>query len=402
MLQPDASANSIPSQLGLASIVGRIYGGANPDGLMQEISARLEDPSQAAGAWLDLSILRRTLGDLANAEIFQAEALNSSRLFRLHSLAEKPLRLLAFKTAGNFMVNTPLEFMLEDSNIELISVYLSEDMTEIGPVPEHDVALLAIGESPESRQILRNCRDLLKDWPRKIFNFNVETILKLDRTSLWRALEGCVGLRCPWTLEFERQALLKDAKAEISARLGGAATSFPLILRPEGAHAGTNTFKTDNFDDLSNALSSFDAERVNLSQFNDYRSEDGQFRKYRIALIDGVAYPAHMAISSKWMVHYLNAGMTESEVKRDEEAGWLNNFYETFAPKHKAAFESLCNSLNLEYFAIDCAETKDGELLIFEIDTAMIVHCMDVEKKFDYKRVPMKKLFRAFQAMIGK
>ena len=83
---PKRETDAIPSQLGLASIVGRIYGGADPDGLMQEIVARLNDPAQAAGAWLDLSILRRTLGDIENAEIFQTEALNRSRIFRQPSL----------------------------------------------------------------------------------------------------------------------------------------------------------------------------------------------------------------------------------------------------------------------------------------------------------------------------
>jgi hypothetical protein len=40
-------------------------------------------------------------------------------------------------------------------------------------------------------------------------------------------------------------------------------------------------------------------------------------------------------------------------------------------------------------------------LLIFEIDTAMIIHCMDVEPEFAYKKRPMQKLFAAFQAMLA-
>jgi hypothetical protein len=397
----ELDAGSIPRQLGLASIVGQIYAGADPAGLMQGIVARLAEPAQAAGAWLDLSILRRTLGDFEKAEIFQQEALRNSRIFRQPGSAERPLRLVAFKTAGNFMINTPLEFMIEGGNVEVISVYLTEETKEIGPVPDHDVALLAIGESPDSRKILDRCKTLLQNWPREILNFNVETILKLDRALLWRFLAGGNGLCCPWTLEFDRQDLLHDAEREISRRIGGGRLDFPLIIRPEGAHAGTNTFKVDSAEELPKVLSSFIADRLNVSQFIDYSSQDGQFRKYRIALIDGVAYPAHMAISSKWMVHYLNAGMTQSAVKRAEEGKWLNEFHETFAVKHRVGFKALCDILNLDYFAIDCAETHDGRLLIFEIDTAMIVHCMDIEPEFDYKKAPMKKLFAAFQAMLA-
>ena len=386
----------------MASIVGRVYAGADPDHLMREIMVRLDQPDQAPGAWLDLSILRRSLGDVANAELFQKEALNSSRLFRQPSLAPAPLRLLAFKTAGNFMVNTPLEFMLEGGNVEVISIYLNEDTTEFGFVPDHDVALLAIGESPESRAVLLHCKTLLKDWPRPVLNFNVDTILKLDRAQLWRMLEGVVGLHCPWTQDLDLQDLLQEPRGKKLSNLNGGNYSFPLIMRPEGAHAGTNTFKVDNAEDLIDVLPRFSAERLNVSQFIDYASDDGQFRKYRVALIDGVPYPAHMAISSKWMVHYLNAGMTESPIKRDEESRWLNGFHETFAAKHQVGFKSLCDILKLDYFAIDCAETKSGDLLIFEIDTAMIVHCMDVAPEFAYKKAPMQKLFKAFQAMLAR
>jgi hypothetical protein len=400
-LLPDVAIDSIPTQLGLASIVGRIYSGASPDELMQEIVARLDRPAQAAGAWLDLSILRRSLGDFEKAEIFQSEALGTSRIFRQPSSAEKPLRLLAFKAAGNFMSNTPLEFMVEGGNVEVISVYLNEETQEIGPVPQHDVALLAIGESPDSRKVLRRCKELLQNWPCEILNFNVDTILMLDRALLWDFLAGAKALYCPWTQEFDGADLRQDPHGAISRRIEGGEVTFPLIVRPEGAHAGTNTFKVDSPVNLPAVLSSFSAERLNISQFIDYSSPDGQYRKYRIALIDGVAYPAHMAISSKWMVHYLNAGMTESALKRDEEATWLNDFRETFAVKHEAAFSELCKILELEYFAIDCAETHDGRLLIFEIDTAMIIHCMDVEPEFAYKKRPMQKLFSAFQAMLA-
>ncbi|MEO6610149.1 MAG: tetratricopeptide repeat-containing protein [Aestuariivirga sp.] len=385
----------------MASIVGRIYSGANPDGLMQEIVARLDQPAQAAGAWLDLSILRRSFGDFEKAEIFQSEALGTSRIFRQPSSAEKPLRLLAFKTAGNFMSNTPLEFMIEGSNVEVISVYLNEETQEIGPVPKHDVALLAIGESPDSRKVLHRCKELLQNWPCEILNFNVDTILKLDRALLWRFLADAKALYCPWTQEFVGADLRQDPHGAISRRIEGEQVTFPLIVRPEGAHAGTNTFKVDSIANLPNVLSNILDERLNISQFIDYSSTDGQYRKYRIALIDGVAYPAHMAISSNWMVHYLNAGMTASALKRDEEAKWLNDFHETFAVKHEAAFSELCNMLELDYFAIDCAETHDGRLLIFEIDTAMIIHCMDVEPEFAYKKRPMHKLFAAFQAMLA-
>ena len=390
----------IPEQWGLAAIVGQLYAGANAEKLQQAIITRLGDQTQAAGAWLDLSILRRTLGDVERAEIFEREALSRSPIYRKASSATNPLRLLVFKTVGNFMANTPVEFMLEGSNVEVISVYLNNAMSDLGPVPDHDVALFAIGESPESRNVLNKCMRLFDKWPGNLLNFNVPAIIRLDRSKLWHHLIGVEDLACPWTLEFDRGELAEAPEAKIISELKGANFAYPLIVRPEGAHAGKNTNRVEAVVELSTVLGETTAERVHLSQFIDYASADRQFRKYRLALIDGVAYPSHMAISSHWMVHYLNAGMSESKAKRDEEAQWLNSFHETFAVKHKAALDRLCKTIGLDYFAIDCAETKDGALLIFEIDTAMIVHCMDVEPKYEYKKAPMQKLFNAFQGML--
>ena len=56
--------------------------------------------------------------------------------------------------------------------------------------------------------------------------------------------------------------------------------------------------------------------------------------------------------------------------------------------------------VGLDYFAIDCAETTAGELLIFEADIAAIVHDMDPPEVYPYKGPQMNRIFAAFAAMI--
>jgi hypothetical protein len=51
---------------------------------------------------------------------------------------------------------------------------------------------------------------------------------------------------------------------------------------------------------------------------------------------------------------------------------------------------------------IDCSETPDGKLLIFEIDSCMIVHAIDPVDLFPYKPEHMKTLFNAFELMLKK
>ena len=45
-------------------------------------------------------------------------------------------------------------------------------------------------------------------------------------------------------------------------------------------------------------------------------------------------------------------------------------------------------------------ETRDGKLLVFESGTNMVVHCMDPQELFPYKRPQMEKVFDAFETML--
>ena len=147
-------------------------------------------------------------------------------------------------------------------------------------------------------------------------------------------------------------------------------------------------------------LAQTDAGSFYLSPFVDYAGADGRFRKYRIALFGGRPYLAHMAVGDHWMVHYLNAGMAQSPQKRDEEAQAMAGFAEGFAARHAAALAEITRRLGLDYYALDCAETSDGRLLVFEADVGMIVHDLDPADVYPYKRAHMQALFAAFEAML--
>lgn len=142
------------------------------------------------------------------------------------------------------------------------------------------------------------------------------------------------------------------------------------------------------------------ADSFYLAPFIDYSGPDGMFRKYRIVLIEGLPYICHLAISSHWMVHYLNAGMDDSADKRAEEARAMAAFDTGFALRHAAALADIDRRIGLPYLGIDCAETQDGKLLIFEVDNAMVVHAMDDPARYPYKRPTMDKVFAAFAAML--
>jgi hypothetical protein len=137
-----------------------------------------------------------------------------------------------------------------------------------------------------------------------------------------------------------------------------------------------------------------------VARFVDYASADGLFRKYRIVFVDGRPYACHMAIADRWDIWYLNAGMADSSDKRLEEESFMRDFDGDFASRHQAALAKIVERVGLDYFTIDCAENKNGELLIFEADNTAVVHNMDSPELFPYKPPQMRKIFDAFAEML--
>jgi hypothetical protein len=137
-----------------------------------------------------------------------------------------------------------------------------------------------------------------------------------------------------------------------------------------------------------------------ISRFVDYADDDGLFRKYRVVIVDGRAYACHMAVADRWDIWYLNAGMAFSESKRLEEASFMRSFDSAFAVRHQRALAAMIDRVGLDYFTIDCAENKNGELLIFEADNTAVVHNMDSPELYPYKPPQMHRIFDAFAAML--
>lgn len=385
---------------GKAPIVRAVFEGRDIaplwNGLFGRVSADITD----AAAFLDVSILLHAIGEEDKAALSQKAALELRRTYRIRNGRGTGLNVLVFVTAGDFMANTPIEFLLEDSDTNILLYFVDADTQDLEGVPEHDVAFVAVGESPANLPVLANLDRLLREWPGPIMNNAPRCIMALSRDGLAEALKEEPSILVPAAVRVDRGVIEKLACGEIEVGSILGAGSFPIIVRPIGTHAGKGMEKISTPAELSSYQDAHPEAGYYVTPFIDYSGTDGKFRKQRIAFINGRAYASHLAVSEHWMVHYLNAGMTAHEDRRAEEALWMANFDSDFAIRHALAFDALHRRLGLDYFAIDCAELADGRLLVFEADVAMIVHSMDLESIFPYKKSAMKKLFLAFEGAL--
>jgi glutathione synthase/RimK-type ligase-like ATP-grasp enzyme len=80
----------------------------------------------------------------------------------------------------------------------------------------------------------------------------------------------------------------------------------------------------------------------------------------------------------------------QKALKSGGRAALYGEFDTEFVPRHTLALQEIYDKLGLDYVGIDCGETPDGKLLIFEVDSDMIVHAMDPVEMFPYKQATMK------------
>jgi hypothetical protein len=396
----DAARSDGLDRIGMARLAKLAFDGADLRPMWAEVSARLLNGEADAGEGMDLSLIAQLLGHKETGLSIQHEVLASRRLFRLPCLSQTPrMRVLALAAATDMGSNTPIEFLLQDFAIELMVLYVIAEAELPVPLPEHDIAIVIASDSDDCRDALRKIEGAAPRWPRPLLN-PPQRIGNLDRDKLHRLLAGIEGLAIPATIPCARERLADAIESTgAPAELAGTLV-FPLIIRPRGSHAGVGLAKIDDVPALRRYLDQSEAEEFFVARFVDYASEDGLFRKYRVVFVDGQPYACHMAVADRWDIWYLNAGMSGDAGKRLEEATFMSTFDIAFARRHRSALTAMAERVGLDYFIVDCAETRDGSLLIFEADNTAVVHNMDQPEVFPYKPAQMRRIFDAFVAML--
>ena len=392
-----------PPLIGNAALMRMAMSGIDLAPLGEQLLARAAADPNDANALMDMSMILQLTGNRELALVMQMQALEIQTLYRLPARTGEPgVRLLAFMAPGDLMTNTPLDCLLEDddSDVALDMLYLGAGLEAPAELPEHDLLFIAIGASDRNGELLVEIGEATRGWPRPVLNLPEHTAWT-SREAACERLRAAPGIVMPGTARIDRETLARLGSTELPLHTILDDGAFPLIVRPLDSHAGQGLAKIDTPAAIGGYLDGIADDEFHVSSFIDYRGSDGQFRKYRVVLIEGRPYASHMGISEHWMIHYLNAGMAESAEKRAEEERFMTGFDEGFARRHAAAFRAIQERMMLDYLVIDCAETPAGGLLIFEVDTGAVVHALDPVDIFPYKQPQMRKVFAAFRAMLG-
>ncbi len=385
---------------GVAALTRMAFRGEDLRPLWNQMMENATDDAAGSGVGMDLSVIAQLWGQKQQGLAIQDDTLKLNVLFRTEGACDEGnLRVLAIAAASDIGANTPIEFLVHKSDVDLAIWYVRPGVPVPAVLPAHDVAIVIAPATEDGETALAGIEALMPHWPCAVLN-DPGAIRNLERDRLYRLLAGTPGMVIPPTLRLSRDELTAVARQKCLLMNVCADGEFPIIVRPFGSHAGFGLAKIDNPKALRDYLQTQPEEGFFVSPYIDYASADGKFRKYRLALIDGAPYAVHMAIADQWKVWYLNADMALNVPNRVAEGTFMEFFEQDFAVRHQEALAELAARIGLDYVIIDCAETKNGELLIFEADNCAIVHDMDPASVYPYKPAQMQKIFDAFVDML--
>jgi hypothetical protein len=347
------------------------------------------DPQNVASNLTLYELLQMT-GDRVLAIAHQRLALEVQRMYS--SVAPREARsILVLCAPGDWQTNIPIDFVIDRETTTIHKLFLLDEVrARAEQIPPYDLIWNAIAESPESGPYLKLASQITS--AAKVPTLNAPMrVLETSRLYLPRTLAN-TGARIP-PIERLTADALQSAKISFD---------FPIIARPFGSHAGHGLERLQSAADCAGYVERERHDIYVVSPFVDYASADGFYRKYRIVFVDGEPFPTHLAISPNWMIHYYNAPMSEHAWMRAEEEAFLKDLHSAFDGARFDTLQAIAKAIGLEYFGIDCGIDRDGEVLVFEADPAMLVHTTDSAELYPYKQAYVPRIYRAIEAMIDR
>lgn len=327
---------------------------------------------------LRLYELEQILGDRAAALAHLNAALETDRI--ISTLARRmpaKLTVLALYRPGMFEANTPYDFILDPETTTIHHVYLRDDENDVpdGTAwPTFDLMVNAIAESDAARPALRAAEKVFARYAGPTLN-SPRVVAQMDRESVAARFRDSTLVQAPPIERVSRASLVT-----------GSVPALPFLIRPLGSQAGIDLAKIGSRADLSAYLDARPASaEFYVTEFVEYKNADGFYRKYRVIFVAGEPFAYHAAISPNWMIHYYNAPMLENAWMRAEEEAFIDDLDAVFPSSLGAGLREIAARFGVEYFGIDCSIAPDGRVLLFEADTAMLVHGTDDPKMFGYK-----------------
>jgi len=262
-------------------------------------------------------------------------------------------------------------------------------------LPRYDIIFNAIADADNARSCNEEQARFMATDHGPILN-PPASIERTYRERTGTLLAGIEDILVPATLRWDRQS---NPTFVVHSALAAAGIGYPAIVRRVGEHGGEGLVVLNATGDCPELPA---LNEMYLTQYHEYRSPDGHYRKYRVIFIDRVPYPYHLAIGSQWLLHYFSADMLSAQWKLDEERRFLDDPEQALGKKAWAALHAIARRMDLDYCGIDFSLLPDGRVLVFETNASMLVHPESEDDGLRFKNVYIDRIFSAFEALLAR
>jgi tetratricopeptide (TPR) repeat protein len=311
----------------------------------------------------------------------------------LISTAAHPLgRVLILSTTESG--NTPDRYLIPPASFTRLLwfvEYASE--RQMGELPEYDLAFNAIGDEDLAGPTAVNAARFAELCPTRLLN-PPSKIARTRRDLAGALFDAVAGVKTPRTVRIEAAQVAGGVRAA-AARAG---IAEPFLVRPIGSHGGKGLLLVGG-DAPDEPLTPAGA--YYLTQFENFRSPDGLYRKYRAIFVGGRTLPYHLAVASDWLIHYEHSGMEQHPERLAEEMRYLDDPAGAIGAGAWTAVQNIGAAMGLDYAGVDFTLLSDGRVLLFEANATMLAHPEVPDGPLAHKNPAIERIFEAFRRMLA-
>lgn len=278
--------------------------------------------------------------------------------------------------------------------------FLPDSLLPAEMLPNHHLILNTISDVDIEAGSLRSLDLFLDRNPSERIINSPKVVLRTGRDTNFERLNGLPAVQFARTLK----VTLEDSNADNIAKLvTQRGFETPFIIREAGTHTGRTTELIKSAVDLERYAKKPLSGEYYLIDYIPVLWRSEFFRKMRLFIIDGEAYPVVCHFDRFWNVHGGNRLdiMKTSDELMEQERLFLAD-WKTYIGKR--AVEGINNAIKatpLEFFGIDFTVTDSGDILIYELNASMR-HSFDHAKSFTYKLEYDEATSEAFQKMVSR
>ncbi len=166
------------------------------------------------------------------------------------------------------------------------------------------------------------------------------------------------------------------------------ALRLPVILRPLHTHVGVGAKLVRTERELEAEIARRSFSKFYAIEYHDCQSDDGLFRRYRIACVDGRLLPNSLHVATDWNVHSMGREALdwyERGLDREEEA-FRAEPGRVLKAEPEDVFKSILENTALDIYGFDFGMSRDGRIVVFEVNAAMALGL-----EFDFRKYPYRK-----------